>query len=178
MFQMSHGMSKYIYIFLDANFEMHTKHSNIYIGHICYLGHIENLILNHQFIKEVIFLFCMFCLSGWGLLNHDALYCTLSIVGKLSTRKGAPSLFHNVLTYNGEVIEYWKKNHLSKNWNDKIIWAHSWYYLEALNFKDLMKTIWNFLDLRCEKYWILNYFCHWKFIELQTMVLVRKISQG
>jgi hypothetical protein len=34
---------------------MHTKHSNIYIGHIGYLGHIGNLILGHLFIKEGFF---------------------------------------------------------------------------------------------------------------------------
>jgi hypothetical protein len=36
-------------------------------------------------------------------------------MGKPSMTKGAPSLFHSVLTY-GEVIEYWKKNHLDQNY--------------------------------------------------------------
>jgi hypothetical protein len=75
---------------------MHTRHSNIYIGHIGYLDHIGNLILGHLSIKDFIFLvlFSMFCLSCGDLLNHDAPYCTFHIIGKPSMSRHAPSWFH------------------------------------------------------------------------------------
>ncbi len=34
---------------------------------------------------------------------------------------------------------------------------------KVLNEYDLMKVTWKFLDLRCEKYWKLNNYCHSKF---------------
>jgi len=38
-------------------------------------------------------------------------WLALNIVGKPSLSKDAPSWFHNVSTYAGEVIEYWLKFH-------------------------------------------------------------------
>jgi len=52
-------------------------------------------------MKEVV------CLSHGDLSNHSASCHTLGTVGKPSMSRGAPSWFHNVPTYGGEVIEYW-----------------------------------------------------------------------
>jgi hypothetical protein len=41
----------------------------------------------------------------------------------------------------------------------------------------LTKVIWKFLDLRCEIYWVLSNFCHWKIqLNYQKMILKGKIS--
>jgi len=58
--------------------------------------------------------------------------------------------FHNVSTYDGEVIEYWTilswKNHLIKTKYYRGIWAHSWYCWKAFNEHNLMKVIWKVLE--------------------------------
>jgi len=52
--------------------------------------------------KKVVYLIF---LSHWNLPNDGASCHALGVVGKCSMNKGVSSWFHNVLTYNEEIIE-------------------------------------------------------------------------
>jgi len=62
---------------------------------------------------------CLFFLSLWDLPNQGSSCCTFGRVGNPSMTRCAPSWFHNVSTYCGEVIEDWKKNSLKFYLNQK-----------------------------------------------------------
>ncbi len=50
------------------------------------------------------------CLWHWDLPIHNTSCHVLGTIGKSSTSRDAPSWFHNVSTYGGKMIDYWKKN--------------------------------------------------------------------
>ncbi len=76
-------------------------------------------------MKEGSLCVCLFCLSCWDLSNHSTSCCTLGPVGKPSRTRGAPSWFHNVLTYNGEVI----------NIEQKYRWLSVWVLYTLLTYQ-------------------------------------------
>ncbi len=47
----------------------------------------------------------LICLSHWNLPNDGVSCHVLGVVGKFSMNQGVSSWFHNVSTYNEEVIE-------------------------------------------------------------------------
>ncbi len=57
-------------------------------------------------MKEDQLFVCLFCSSSLDLPNHNASSCAFGIVGKPLMSNGAPSWFHNVLSYGEKVIEY------------------------------------------------------------------------
>jgi hypothetical protein len=65
--------------------------------------------VEHLSTKEGSLCVYLFCLSCWDLSSHRTSCRTLGPVGKLSRTRGAPSWFHNVLTYYGEVINIEQK---------------------------------------------------------------------
>jgi hypothetical protein len=85
-------------------------------------------------------------------------------------RRGALNLFHNVLTYSGK--NYWLWNYF--HW--KFIWIIFLKYKKiGCPLGVVKKEFLKLLDLKCERYWILNSFCHWKFNQ-QEMILQGNIS--
>jgi len=65
----------------------------------------------HLFMKKD----CLFCLSCGDHSNHNASCHILGTVGKPVMSKGAPNCFHNVLIYDGIILnKISQKNHLNQ----------------------------------------------------------------
>jgi hypothetical protein len=121
------------------------------------LKHLNWLLEIEVYLRRAIV--CLFCLSYWHRPNKVTSCHVLGIVGK-PLEYDALSWIPNVLTYDGEVIEYWTIISLKIHLNQRQIWVHSWYFWKALGYNEGVLDV---LNLRCGSYWILNNFCKWKF---------------
>jgi hypothetical protein len=54
----------------------------------------------------------LFCLSRCDLRNHNTSCHTLGTIAKPFMSRGVENWFYNVSTFDGEDVEYWKKNSL------------------------------------------------------------------
>ncbi len=113
----------------------------------------------------------VFFLSHWDLPNQDAIYYAFDTIGKPSMIRAhhVALIMFRLLVQKLLHIESFCQGEFSKIKAKyfREIEVHFWYYWNlALEGWNSLKVISSFFDLRCEKYWILNIYEHWKLIKI------------
>ncbi len=85
-----------------SNASSNIVHSWILVRLLVAIFHWPNSIFT--WMKTIVCLLCLWCRD---LPNQGTSCCSFGTIAKPSMSRGAPSLFHNVSTYGGEVIEFW-----------------------------------------------------------------------
>jgi hypothetical protein len=115
--------------------------------------------VEHLSTKEGSLCVYLFCLSCWDLSSHSTSCHTLGPIGRPSRTWGAPSWFHNVLTYNGEV------SNIEQKYGWLLVWVLCTYlrtyllyslqissltlqFMKAVKWAKLSTDTWNWVSIQ------------------------------